>query len=312
MSIIKPYTFQGGTKARANEVNENFDRLYEQVNANITDIANMETEITNLGLDKADVAGSSLQRFAVADAIGDYDAVNLQTLRYLIWNSRGVIRGYVISKDSNNRIRVTWGVCYDSNETVVLPLRSSLAKTNDGQIANATYYVYSIGNDNGTTIDILITPSASSPNLPEGYTKYRGIGYFKTNNDNQISEVHSYSVDALDEVTTNWYNNNNFNIGLNATTSLSSIIPNDNNNYLVFIGANIAGVNSSSCVTATSDIATGGMDIAYMGYDANRSDSGRGTIVIPVGVGRWVRITTWGSFESAGAYIRGYMRMNGR
>lgn len=196
MSIIKPYTFQGGTKARANEVNENFDRLYEQVNANITDIANMETEITNLGLDKADVAGSSLQRFAVADAVGDYDAVNLQTLRYLIWNSRGVIRGYVISKDSNNRIRVAWGVCYDSNETVVLPLRSSLAKTNNGQIANATYYVYSIGNDNGTTIDILITPSSSNPNLPEGYTKYRGIGYFKTNNSNQISEVHSYSADA--------------------------------------------------------------------------------------------------------------------
>lgn len=196
MSIIKPYTFQGGTKARANEVNENFDRLYEQVNANITDIANMETEITNLGLDKADIAGSSLQRFAVADAVGDYDAVNLQTLRYLIWNSRGVIRGYTISKDSNNRIRVAWGVCYDSKETVVLPLRSSLAKTNDGQIANATYYVYSIGNDNGSTIDILITPSSSNPNLPEGYTKYRGIGYFKTDGNNKISDIYSFSIDT--------------------------------------------------------------------------------------------------------------------
>ena len=195
MSIIKPYTFQGGTKARANEVNENFDRLYEQVNANITDIANMETEITNLGLDKADVAGSSLQRFAVADAVGDYDAVNLQTLRYLIWNSRDIIRGYAISKDGNNRIRVTWGVCYDSNETVVLPLRSSLAKTNNGQIANATYYVYSIGNDNGTTIDVLISTDSITPGMPSGYTRYRKIGYFKTDWNNKISDIHSFSID---------------------------------------------------------------------------------------------------------------------
>lgn len=315
MSIIKPYTFQGGTKARANEVNENFDRLYEQVNANITDIANMETEITNLGLDKADVAGSSLQRFAVADAIGDYDAVNLQTLRYLIWNSRGVIRGYVISKDSNNRIRVAWGVCYDSNETVVLPLRSSLAKTNDGQIANATYYVYSIGNDNGTTIDILITPSSSNPNLPEGYTKYRGIGYFKTNNSNQISEVHSYSVDAPDEVTTNWYNNHNYDIGVDATTRLSGVLPNDNNNYLVWVGGWIGGSSASAHLQVYSDISTGGLTIASMGYDANRSDDGWGSIVIPVGGGRWIRTSKEGNDRNranAGCFIRGYMRMNGR
>ena len=198
MSIVKPYNFVGGTKARAQEVNDNFDRLYEQVNINITDIANAQTDITNLGIDKADVQGSSLQRFAVADATGDYDAINKQTLMGRIANSLDTISGLQITKDPSNpddRIIVSKGACYDNEREIVLRLYNSLGKTNDNQIASAKYYVYIIGDDYGTTIDILISPDSITPGMPSGYTRYRKIGYFETDGNNKISNIYSFGID---------------------------------------------------------------------------------------------------------------------
>ena len=91
MSIIKPYTFVAGNKARANEVNEDFDVLYQQVNTNITNIANAESELENLDATKADINGSSSQRFAVADPVSPGHAVNK---RYLLTN--GLPVGFVV------------------------------------------------------------------------------------------------------------------------------------------------------------------------------------------------------------------------
>lgn len=198
MSIIKPYTFEGGTKARASEVNANFDRLYEAVNTNITDIANAQTAITNLGIDKANIEGNSLQRFAVADATNDYDAVNRHMFFSAIANSLDVISGLVISKDSNNpddTIIVAPGSCYDSTRTVLLKLNSNTSKRNENQLASVTYYVYIIGDAIGNSIDILISPDSTVPSLPEGYTKYRKIGYFDTDENNKIKNIYSLGTD---------------------------------------------------------------------------------------------------------------------
>lgn len=78
MSIVKPFTFIAGTKAKAGEVNDNFDVLYTQVNANISELAQINIDIDNIGLNKADVNGNSTQRFSVADAVNNTDAVNKQ------------------------------------------------------------------------------------------------------------------------------------------------------------------------------------------------------------------------------------------
>lgn len=78
MSIVKPFTFVAGTKAKAGEVNDNFDILYAQVNANISELAQVNIDIDNMGLNKADVNGNSTQRFSVADAVNNTDAVNKQ------------------------------------------------------------------------------------------------------------------------------------------------------------------------------------------------------------------------------------------
>ena len=76
MGIVKPYTFVAGSKARANEVNENFDLLYQQVNSNISNITQNETDIAQLGSSKANINGSSTQRFAVGNPVSNSDAVN--------------------------------------------------------------------------------------------------------------------------------------------------------------------------------------------------------------------------------------------
>lgn len=196
MSITKPYTFSAGTKARANEVNADFDTLYSQVNSNISDIAQLDRDIDLVELTKADVNGNSTQRFAMANPVNPTDGVNQQTLNKSLTNVLNYIDGLIITKDSaspNDTIIVSTGSCYDSTKTVVLKLSNTTTKKNSGQGASTTYYVHIIGNDNGSSVDILISNSRTSPTLPTGYTKFRCIGSFTTNSSKQIDSINSYS-----------------------------------------------------------------------------------------------------------------------
>lgn len=199
MSIAKPFTFVANTYAKASEVNANFDTVYSQVNTNISGIAQNATDIDNLENNKADINGSSAQRFAVADAITDSDAINKRSLRASIANSIDYISGFMITKDSgnpNNTIIVSAGSCYDSTKTVVLNKTNSSTKTNDNQAANATYYVYVIGNSTGSQADILISESSTEPALPSGYTLYRQIGSYTTDSNNNINGIAYFGFDS--------------------------------------------------------------------------------------------------------------------
>lgn len=194
MSITKPYTFTAGTKARANEVNSNFDTLYSQVNSNISHIAQNASNIEDLDSTKAELNGSSSQRFAVADAVSNADAINKQTLENMTANSRPYINGLQITKDSNSpedTIIVAEGSCYDSGYTTMMVLSASTSKQNTNQGASTTYYIHLIANDSGSSTDILISTSQIDPALPTGYTKYRNIGYYETDDSAEISFIDS-------------------------------------------------------------------------------------------------------------------------
>ena len=122
MSITKPYTFQPNTKARANEVNTNFDTLYSQVNTNISNIEANARDIDELNDTKAELNGDSTQRFAVADPVNDTDAINRQTMLGQLSPTIDYIGGLSISKDSNSpndTIIVDSGSSYDSTRKVV-------------------------------------------------------------------------------------------------------------------------------------------------------------------------------------------------
>lgn len=218
MSITKPFTFVAGTKARANEVNQNFDVLYSQVNSNISAINTNANDIDTLDSNKANVNGSSSQRFAVADPTSPSDAVNKQSLTKAIGNSINYIDGYVISKDSgnpNNTILVTPGSCYDSTKKIVLTKDTSTTKQNTSQGASLTYYVYVIGNNSGSSVDILISDLSVTPLLPEGYEKFRQIGNYTTDSSGNIHIISNYSN------------------SVSATTIVNSIFPDYSKGYSV-------------------------------------------------------------------------------
>lgn len=199
MSIAKPFTFVANTYAKASEVNANFDTVYSQVNSNISAIAQNATDIDNLENNKADINGNTAQRFAVADAITNGDAINKQTLFRSIGNSIDYISGFTITKDSgspDDTIIVSAGSCYDSTKVAVLSLSSSITKQNLNQGASATYYVYVIGNSTGSSVDVLISTSSTSPALPSGYALYRLIGNYTTDADSKISIINSFGFNS--------------------------------------------------------------------------------------------------------------------
>lgn len=196
MSITKPFTFVAGTKARANEVNADFDELYRQVNKNISNISQNALDIDNLDSNKANINGNSTEVFNVADATANTHSVNKQTLFKYIENTLDYITGLTISKDSgspNDTIIVTAGSCYDSTKSVVLALANSTSKKNENQAANATYYVHIIGNATGSSTDILISTSQLNPTLPAGYILFRYIGSYTTNGSGNINIITNIS-----------------------------------------------------------------------------------------------------------------------
>ena len=196
MSITKPYTFQPNTKARANEVNANFDTLYSQANTNISNIEANARDIDELNDTKAELNGDSTQRFAVADPVNDTDAINKQTMLGQLAPTIDYIGGLTITKDSsspNDTIIVSSGSCYDSTKKVVLSLANSTSKKNATQAASATYYIHIIGNATGSSTNIIISNDSISPTLPSGYTLYRLIGFYTTNGNGNINLIYNYS-----------------------------------------------------------------------------------------------------------------------
>lgn len=184
MAILKPYTFTAGTKARASEVNANFDALYTEVNSLESKIIDYESQIQELQNTKADINGSYLNRFAVANPITNYDAVNKQYLQNATANSITYINGLGITKVGDATISVDAGSCYDSTDTQLLVLENSLEKQNQTQAASSIYYVYILSTTGGE--DILIFPESS---LPSEYSYHRRIGSYTTDSDNKILQI---------------------------------------------------------------------------------------------------------------------------
>lgn len=189
MAITKPYTFQAGTKARASEVNQDFDILYSEVNRIGTEILNIDIDIQNVAEGKADINGNAGQVFKMANPEDSYDGVNKNFLENSIANIKDYISGFVITRTDDKSITVSPGTCYNSTFTTILSTSGNITKDNNSQGANTTYYVHVIGDSAGYQTDILISSQALSPALPSGYTLYRLIGRYTTDSSSNISTV---------------------------------------------------------------------------------------------------------------------------
>lgn len=197
MAITKPYTFQAGTKARASEVNQDFDILYSEVNRLGTEILNIGVDIQDVSDGKANVNGNATQRFQLANPENSYDGVNKGYLEKSIANIKDYISGYIITKDTDNSIIVSPGSCYDSTFTTVLNTTGNITKENINQGAGLTYYVYVIGDSTGAQTDILLSSKSVNPDTPSGYSLHRLLGSFITDEDSKISEIIYYGNDPF-------------------------------------------------------------------------------------------------------------------
>lgn len=263
MSIAKPFTFVANTYAKASEVNANFDTVYSQVNSNISAIAQNATDIDNLENNKADINGNTAQRFAVADAVTNGDAINKQTLFKSIGNSIDYISGFTITKDNGSpedTIIVSAGSCYDSTKAIVLSLSLAITKQNLSQASNATYYVYIIGNSTGSQTDILISESSTSPGLPTGYSLYRQIGSYTTDSDAKINSISYYGMNADSDKSSNAIANAcmpDYSAGINCPVGTDFTCPTSGwvlmSQYCWNSGAHYIKINSLSFVFTQSD-----------------------------------------------------------
>lgn len=180
MTFTVPYIFQAGTKARAQEVNDNFTSLSVEINSLESDILTNTSDITVLKNTKADLNGNTSNRFSVADPINSNDAVNKQTLIKI--TGEGVF-GLRLSKADETHITCTAGATWDSTKTRILGLSTEQSIEFSTGSINTTYYVYIIGTSDGSQTDVIISSESDNPPLPSSYTLFKQLGVLQTEED---------------------------------------------------------------------------------------------------------------------------------
>lgn len=205
MVWIIPNTFIAGTKAKANEVNENFTSAKQFMDNLETEQATNTADILQLEQNKADLNGSFEQRFQVADATNSFDAINKQTLLNLVKNTQEVIKGFVLSKFNNTTVSATAGSCYNSTFEYMITSTTSLSKSQSNLGNNAKYYVYVCADKDNGNCKLVISLSNRTPELPSGFEYFRQLGYFTTDGKGNINQVLNNSDTVAGKISANGY-----------------------------------------------------------------------------------------------------------
>lgn len=180
------WKFTAGTKAKANEVNENFTQLLNKDNELIDAIDTINTNIADV-VHKGTSASDTLQ---VANALSSLDAVNLQTFNSLIEPFKGVMNGYRVDLNMvSNTIYISAGACYDSLGNRVIKSTQQLSELGTGRMANATLNLFILKdytNNNNPTTQVT---NNDYPTLETSTTIYRRIAQLLTNAEGKVTEV---------------------------------------------------------------------------------------------------------------------------
>ena len=180
------WKFTASTKAKANEVNENFTQLLNKDNELIDAIDTINTNIADVvhkGTSASDV-------LPVPNALNSLDAVNLQTLNSLIEPLKGVMNGYRVNLNMvSNTIYISPGVCYDSLGNRVIKSTEQLSELGTGRMANATLNLFILKdytNNNNPTTQVT---NNDYPTLETSTTIYRRMAQLLTNAEGKVTEV---------------------------------------------------------------------------------------------------------------------------
>lgn len=187
------WKFTASTKAKANEVNENFTQLLNKDNEIIDAINTINTNIADV-VHKGTSASDVLQ---VANALSSLDAVNLQTFNSLIEPLKGVMNGYRLTLNTvANTITIGSGSCYDSLGNRVIKSTQELSVLGTDRIANATLNLFILKdytNNNNPTPQVT---NNDYPTLETSTTIFRRIGQLRTNAEGTVTEVIQVGIRA--------------------------------------------------------------------------------------------------------------------
>lgn len=188
MPIDIPHTFVAGTKAKASDVNDNFEAIEEFVDGLETDVNSTQVLAESLVTDKADVNGTADETFAMANAVTEYDGVNLRTLKNLTANTKDAVTGFVVSKQSNTSIMATPGACWDISYTKMIQSATSLVRQVTSLSANSTYYVYVIMDASTEEVSLTISTSSVTPEVTTGIY-YRRLAVMTTDANGYVDVI---------------------------------------------------------------------------------------------------------------------------
>lgn len=294
-------TFYPNTVAKSSEVNHNFEVVANEFSNVNSSLADAQTAIESLQENKANIDGDASTPFYVGNPTEDNHAVNKKTLDDYLGGVLDYISGLVITKEDNTHILVSPGMCFSKPDNVKLTLSSQQSVENTGQVASSTYIVFITGNDDGTTIDIVIDLSTGNPDqLPSNYQthpQYRRLGYFLTDSSNHISTVVSESntrPESISEFTP-------LNMSISATTTdLSGTIPPDGYMYLIWVYNYLSGSGTDYGTSISTDIFPTTV-FNHLDHDAGRYSKSAALICVPIGQARTITVTR-------SCTIKGYMR----
>lgn len=211
MPIDIPYTFVAGTKAKAAEVNANFQTIEEFVDDLEIDVDSMTTSISSLTENKANLNGQADEVFAMADAVSDYDGVNLRKLKELTANTKDSVTGFIVAKQDNRSINCTPGACWDTTYTYMIQSSTSLVYTQANLSANATYYAYVTADKETGNCQLTLSLSPTSTEVPSGYDYYRRLATVLTDANGNVETVINDHVVATAKNSTGFIGNEIYN-----------------------------------------------------------------------------------------------------
>ena len=176
MTFEQPYKFKGGTSAKAQEVNANFDYVGDYLEGIETVQVGLEGEINSLDENKAEKQGSSNVQFNVAPAISDNNAVPLSQLNDFLYIIKGMYRGFTLTKYQTSPSGKDWGLIiapgagFDSTENYLIKNLASISKSFEGQITmpGTTYHVWVTATTTEPTNVDLVVGLGSSPSIGTG------------------------------------------------------------------------------------------------------------------------------------------------
>lgn len=180
------WKFTASTKAKANEVNENFTQLLNKDNELIDAIDTINTNISDV-VHKGTSASDVLQ---VADALSSLDAVNLQTLNTLIEPLKGIMNGYkLVLNTVANTITIGPGVCYDNYGNRIIKSTQDLSVIGTDRMANATLNLFILRDYNNNNNPTTQVTNNDYPTLETSTTIFRRIGQLITNEEGVVTQV---------------------------------------------------------------------------------------------------------------------------